>query len=222
MSKKKTTTSIPKNPISKKELLKKAKKSITEGAVELSKSDVSNFSAEINTSGITQCIYLLAIDVNKGWENFDCNSMKEFIEKEFPNNYDALNRNLVAARIAVKLGGIKLIGQFSDNALQPLNKLSVEDCIKVMEKVKNNFVGEYDTAKVTKKLVLEAMYKLKLKPRPSSKMEKPQDPFKDFAMGYKFSPTSFIPNIADNLLKYMTRTHVTQLIETLQTGIKKR
>lgn len=222
MSKKKTTTSIPKNPTSKKELLKKAKKSITEGAVELSKSDFSNFSAEIKTSGITQCIYLLAIDQNEGWKRLSYSSMKEFMEKTFPKNYDALNRNLVAARVAHRMGGVDAIGTFSDNALQPLNTLSATKCKQVIKAIKKRLADDYSKKKVTKKLVLEAMYELDFKAKPDAKAVKPKDTFASLAETYKENPKKFIPVISDTLLNNMERSDISELIKKLKAGMKKK
>lgn len=190
--------------------------------LKLTKKYITRMITLSNNHDITLRVFLFAIDKKRMWELFECKSMKEFMQKHLPRNYDTLNRNLVAARIAFKLGGLKMIGQFSDNALQPLNKLSRAQCRRVMKKVKRDFVGTYDRSKVTKKIVENAMYDLGLKTPVNANAKKSQKHVEVLAKEYKRNPKAFIPNIADQLLNALKAQDVNSLIKKLQAGIKNK
>ncbi|MEH8019828.1 hypothetical protein [Rheinheimera metallidurans] len=217
MAKKKST--ISKNAVSKK-VLKKSAVTIALMAIKKRdfkfKSDHKHLMVNgLDDAAKNQKFLLLAIDLRKGWKAFGKNSMKEFIEENFYEQYGTLNRQLVAARVAYRIGKIDAVHKYSDDSMQPMNKLTKEKCLEVMEHVKQQAGTNFTEKSVTKRSIIDAMIHLRLKKPPK---ESEADPLQQVVnaiekyAGSKHSPKA----LAVVLSKQFDKKFISQLTKALK------
>lgn len=217
MTKKKST--ISKNAGSKK-VLKKSAVAIARKAIK-----TPNFKFKsvhkllvvnsLNDAAKNQKLLLLAVDLREGWRAFGKNSMKEFIEDNFHEQYGTLNRQLVAARVAYRIGKIDAVHKYSDDSMQPMNKLTKEKCLEVMDHIKQTAGANFTEKSVTKNSVIEAMIHLRLK-KPTKESE--QDPVQQVEKAIeKFADSKRSPKtLAAVLNKQFDKKFISQLTKALK------
>tara|TARA_R110002126_G_scaffold280944_2_gene428571 strand:- start:3382 stop:4038 length:657 start_codon:yes stop_codon:yes gene_type:complete len=127
----------------------------------------------LNDAAKNQKLLLLAVELRKGWDVFGKQSMKEFMEENFHEQYGTLNRQLVAARVAYRFGKLDAVNKYSDDSMQQMSKLSKEQCLKVLDHIKHKVGDDFNEKSVTKSSVIDAMIALGYKQPPK---EPKQDP----------------------------------------------
>lgn len=169
----------------------------------------------INTYNKKQKLMLLAIELRKGWEEFGGSSMKNFLTKNFENKYSTLNRQLVAARVAYRIGGVNTVDKFSDDSLFQMNKLSKAKCKKVIKYIEEKCGDNYTSKSVTKKSVAEAMLALRLKSSPTTTQEPRAKSLKKILCTFEYSKKD-VTTLAKILKSNLDKKFITKLTKTLQ------
>jgi len=82
------------------------------------------------------------------------------MQKKFTQNYDCLNRYLVAARVAYNIGGADAIGKYSNNALEAMNKLKTKEQQKLFQQIREYLGKNFSPEKLTKKVVQDKIKEL--------------------------------------------------------------
>lgn len=111
----------------------------------------------------TTPVLLLAVEISKSYKVSGFESMREYMQQTFSEQYPTLNRQLVAARASFKLFGPDAIGQYSDASMQTLNKLNDNELKKVKKLLEDKLGKTPDPKKVTKDFITAILLELGLK-----------------------------------------------------------
>lgn len=111
----------------------------------------------------TTPVLLLAVEVSKSYKVSGFESMREYMQQTFSEQYPTLNRQLVAARTSFKMFGLEAIGQYSDASMQVLNKLNDNELKKVKKLLEDKLGKSPDPKKVTKDFITAILLELDLK-----------------------------------------------------------
>ncbi len=111
-------------------------------------------------------ITLLASERHRAYIEFGYKCMKDFITENTDDNYNKINRKLVAARVAFNMGGIQMIDKFSDTVLYQMAKLTMDQCFQVIEYINLNPQNDNSSKLFSKQSVLNAMVKLGFRANP--------------------------------------------------------
>lgn len=169
----------------------------------------------IENASTYQKYILLAIELREGWRQFGCSSMKDFLLQNFEDDYSTLNRRLVAARVAHRIGGFKMVDKFNDDPLFQMNKLTKEQCKNVLHYIEEK-TGTPNTKKsVTKKMVVEALIALKLKKQPSSNKQDPVEQLEAILSKFDTSENS-LAALAKTLKSKFKQSGIRKLTKALK------
>lgn len=149
------------NKTSKPNLHKKANKILEDKTKQkFNKQELALIAAKIQKEQVNIAKLLLAVEQTKSYEEDGCKSMREWMQKKFTQNYDCLNRYLVAARVAYNIGGADAIGKYSNNALEAMNKLKTKEQQKLFQQIREDLGKNFSPEKLTKKVVQDKIKEL--------------------------------------------------------------
>lgn len=156
-----STTQINDKKTSKPNPHKKANKILVDKKpLKFNKKELALIALKVQKEQDNIAKVLLAVDQTKSYEEDGCKSMREWMQKHSSQNYDGLNRYLVAARVAYNIGGADAIGKYSNNALEAMNKLKTKEQQKLFEQIREDLGKNFSPEKLTKKVVQDKIKEL--------------------------------------------------------------
>ncbi|WP_348727865.1 hypothetical protein [Rheinheimera texasensis] len=135
------------------------------------KSDSTCIEKKIKDSLKTTPLYLLAVEVSQSFKVQGFGSMREYVQNTFTEQYPTLNRQLVAARVSMKMFGPDSIGLYSDASMQALNNLKDPELKKIKKLIEEKLGKAPSPKKVTKEFIEALLRDLGIKKEKAKKTD---------------------------------------------------
>lgn len=158
-------------------------------------------------------VVLLSIDLTESFSEFECDTMKEFIDTQFKVSYKTAHKILTQARIAYDAGGADAVGKYTGNALEAMKGLEADERKDVLE-----YALQSDPKKLTRPVIEEAMIELGYKEEIGDQHKKTKKKISEIYTKIKKSTSrpEFLKNMAEALHQTLQEKDISALLKKLE------
>lgn len=157
-------------------------------------------------------VVLLSIELTESFREFECDTMKEFIDKQFKVSYKTAHKILTQARIAYDAGGADAVGKYTGNALEAMKGLEADERKDVLEHALQS-----DPEKLTRPVIEEAMIELGYKEEIGEQHKKTKTRISQIYTKIKNSTSrpEFLKNMAEALHESLKAKDIASIVTKL-------
>ncbi|MCT8124714.1 hypothetical protein H1D31_01510 [Alishewanella sp. BS5-314] len=157
---------------------------------------------------------LLSVEMTESFRQFDCDTMKDFIDDYLEHSYKAAHKILSQAKIAFDAGGADAVGKYTGNALEALKELDSDERKEVFSNV---LKSHSDPKSVTRTVITKTMTELGYIDEISPQHKKTKEKISKIHNKIKKSTTrpDFLRNMAEALYENLNKKDIMSIITNL-------